>query len=743
MCEIRMRDDFKDIVTCTFNKRVTPEIIQTNEFFDIHSMNNKLVIVPNYQMTLSTLQKNFVRAKVISSDIVKPRRHWVVVGYKANTKLFKKSNKDGINFDISFPEKALPFVGSLDLNGLPVMIKSDARHITRIKEAFEELKFNKVIQLADNLLSEENNSFIEEAKLYKLRAMDKIAWQNGDDKPSGINTDEYRELAHELIDENPSSGNFPEVLMYLSKMYYKLGRVSKGDEFSNILNEEFYDNPYSKIAFLHKADRIYKNQKRRAEALQLYKDVLYNTKNLDIASKAASRLSEKYLENEEIEKGYEFYKKVVDANEPYLQKNVKEAYNFAKQFAQAKKYDLAIQIVGSLLGLGDKLHKNMSDDLRKDIAYWYDLSGNKDAAYGLYKQYLQDYKLGNHVGFIQSRLDKVVLDIKESNITKKLDNIDTVLSKYQDEPIYKSALIEKVKLLIVEGKYDALFKLEEALIAQDAYKFLQYGASKKILQDLEGDDCKSAIRLYNEYNATVSKAYEAKLYHCLMRVADYAEALKITNLHQEDKVLLDRLKWMYYALKTHSKLDNNKKVVLLGEDIEKLSKVLKTSSYDDIVYEKADAYYNLQAYDEMMLREVKRAETLFQNDIRNIDLFSKVLRYAKNKKNDLLIVNYAQKIIALQMVHKIDDYSPNVELDLINALKRLKQFDKALKEDLKLLYIKLTDSQRANVLYLAGELSLKIDKAEEAKGFFIKCGEIVEDSSWQRLCAQSLQLLED
>ena len=109
----------------------------------------------------------------------------------------------------------------------------------------------------------------------------------------------------------------------------------------------------------------------------------------------------------------------------------------------------------------------------------------------------------------------------------------------------------------------------------------------------------------------------------------------------------------------------------------------------------------------------------------------------------MLIVSYAQKIIALQKMHKISDYSPMVELDYINALKRLKQYSKALKEDIKLIYMKLTDVQRANVLYIAGELSLKTGKTKEAKEFFIKCGDIVEDSSWQRLCAENLKLLED
>lgn len=740
LCKSHMRDDFKDIVICTFSKRITPDIFKSNSDLDINSIDNKLHIVPNNMMTLYVIQDDIVTANVIKSDKKNSHRHWMIVGYKGNKKLFQESGKEGIDFDISFPKRSYPFVGSLDLNGLPVVQKNDARTLKRIKDAYAEAKYEKVIQIADDLMTSNNNIFSEEAKLYKLRALDAIAWSSGD-KPKDINTDDFIDTAHEWIDENPSSKNLPEVLMYLSKIYYKLGRVGKGDEYTDILKEEFYDDKNTKTALLHKADRVYKNRKKRAEALKIYKEVLYNTKDLDIASDAATRLSEKYLENEQFDLAVEFYKKVVDANEPYLQKNIKKSYEFAKRFAAAEKYDLAIQIVGTLLG--DHSDKKLADDMRKDIAYWYDLNGNKDAAFGLYKQYLDDYKHGNHVGFIQSRLDKVLLDIKETNSTKKMKNIDTILAKYKDEPIYKTALIEKAKTLIEEGEYKALFEMEETLKANEAEKFLQFAAQKKIIEDLKADNCKEAVYLKVEYNATVEPEMDAKYYRCLMRLAKYSEALSVAQAHKEDKALAQRLAWMYRALKAHSKLDDNKKVILLGEDIEELLKILKTTAYDDIVYEKAEAYYNLQEFDDMMLREVKRAQTLFANDIRNIDLYIKVLRYAKNKKDDLLTASYAQKIIALQKEHKISDYSPNVELDLINALKRLRQYDKALKEDIKLLYVKLSDTQRANVLYIAGELSLKTGKEKEAKEFFIKCGEIVEDSSWQRLCAQSLELLDE
>ena len=739
LCEVKMGDDFKDSVICTFSQNISPSISKSNRDFKILSYQNQIQIKPTFKISLKSLQDDFIKADVIKYDISKKHKHWIVIGYKDDVELFNKSSKSGIDFDIIFQDKPLPFVGSLDLNGLPIVQKNDAISISQIKELFEKKNYEKVIFLCEDMLNGNNSVFFTEAKLYKLRALDMLAWESGDE--SEIDTDEILESAQQWMSENPSSRHLPEVLMYISKTYYKLGHVNKGNEYSDILKDEFYDDRFTKIAQIHKADRIYENRKRRAEAIEIYKDVLYNTKDIMIASRAASKISEKYLDIYQPDEAYKFYKKVVDGNEPFVKQNQKKSYEFAKRFAEAKKYDLAIKIAGMLLSESDD---NLQlDDMRKDISYWFELSGKSNEAISLYRQYLKDFPRGSHVGFVQDRLDKIVLDIDEKDMVKKMANIDNILEKYPNDPIYQKALIQKAQMLIEDRKYNELFKIEKELKKHGGEKFLGYGAGKKISEDLQKDNCKDAIYLKEQYNAKVEQKYEPKFFECLMRGAKYKEALELTQKYQNEKNLPKKLEWMYRALKAHSRLDENKKVIMLGEDVEKLSNILKTKKYDDIAYEKAEAYYNLQDYDDMMLKEVMKVEKLFPKEIKNIDLFVKVLRYAKNKKNDTLSANYAQKIIALQKLHKISSYSPRVELDYINALKRLKQYDKALAEDLKLLYVKLNDTQRANVLYIAGELSLKIDKTKEAKEFFMKCGEIVEDSSWQRLCAENLKLLDD
>ncbi len=737
-CEIKI-DNFKKVAICTFSQNITGNISKSNKDLTIKLYENRLIIIPKNKIILRSLQDDFIRTDMIKSDLKHKHKHWMIIGFKEESELLKNSINSGIDFDIVFENRPLLYVGSLDLNGLPVVENHDATSLSRIKRQFEEKRYKNVLRLTQELIEDKNSKFLQEAKLYKLRALDALAWESG--KEPDVDSDELIELANDWMRENPSSKHLPEVLMYISKTYYMLGHISRGDDYFDILKEEFYNSKYTKIAQIHKANTLYRNRGKRAEAMKIYKDVLYNTKNITIASNVASIISGKYLDTSEPDLAYEFYRKVVDANEPYIQKEAKESYEFAKRFSEAKKYDLAIKIVEILLRKKDKTL--LEDEMNKNLAYWRELNGDKALAYGLYRDYLTNYPKGEYIEFVKSRIDKVLFDLDDQNLTKKMANIDDILKRYPDDPIYKKALLQKAQLLIENSKFVELFSLENELKAQGGENFLVYGAKKKISQDLKNDNCKNAIYLSEEYNATVEKEFEPKYFDCLMRLAKYKKALKLAEKYQNIKQLEQRADWMHRAIMAHSKLDNNKKVILIAQDLEKLSNILKTDKYDDIIYEKAEAYYNLQDYDEMMLQEVKKIEKKFPENIRNIDLFVKVLRYAKKIKNDSLIIYYAQKIIELQKKYKISDYSPRVELDYIDALKNLKMYDKALDEDLKLLFVKLNDVQRANVLYIAGELSLKTDKPKEAREFFIKCGEIVNDSSWQRLCAENLKLLDE
>jgi len=184
-------------------------------------------------------------------------------------------------------------------------------------------------------------------------------------------------------------------------------------------------------------------------------------------------------------------------------------------------------------------------------------------------------------------------------------------------------------------------------------------------------------------------------------------------------------------------------VILVGNDVYKLANTLGESKYKDVLYDIAEAYYNLREYDDLMLKTVHEIEKLFPNDIRNIDLFMKVVRYAQKRQDLLLEINYAKKVIDLQKKYKVKAYSPRINIIYAHGLQKLGKYKEALSVVRRLTTRKLTDRQRAEVLYLAGELSARLHRKEEAIRYFTECGNIVQDSEWQKLCAENLQLLSE
>ena len=109
-----------------------------------------------------------------------------------------------------------------------------------------------------------------------------------------------------------------------------------------------------------------------------------------------------------------------------------------------------------------------------------------------------------------------------------------------------------------------------------------------------------------------------------------------------------------------------------------------------------------------------------------------------------MIEYYAKKLLDLQKSLKVSTYSPQVDLELIKALMNLGKNKEALKY-FAIAYMdkKKSDVQKAELLYLAGEASLKLKKIKEAKEFFSKCGSEVKSKLWVNLCSESLKLIDN
>jgi len=731
-CRMEYGDGFDKVIRCKLTQKMrTERSTRKDPYFDIKFTEDEVIFVAKKYIKLLAIDDNLIVNSIV--DQKDKYQHWAIIGALKEPQLFKNKSIKEFNYPITYQETLSPYIGALDLNGEPIMKSKGASILGKVRNAYQNGEYANVIKECDNYTKRYDDTFSGDIKLYKIRSLDKLA-ENEITKYQ-----ELQDITFEWIADNASNEHIPEAYMFIAKSFYKLGRLADGDKYLNILKSGFKDDISTQKAQLVFADTIYKNVKRRSEALTIYKDILYATKDLDTATLAAMKIANVYLDFKKPEKAEKIYEKVLKSSQEYLGSNVGASYAIAQRFADEKKYDLAIETAKILLLSGDQRDK---ESIVKDLAYWYELKASRDNAIMLYQEYLKTYPNGKHVEFVREHLDGLLIHADEQNMTKKLLDLDNLIQKYQGNEIAKKALDRKVEILYDLKEYKQILEMKALLDQNDTRGYVYKSAQELFSRALERDDCPQAIGFKDDYNLTQKTFEDEKLFQCMVQQLRFNEAQTIAQPHIKSKNLQEKMNWLYNIAKVYKRLGKNKKTVLAGTDVMRLSNALGVRKYNDILYTVTAAYYDLREY-EGMLKTVQSIEKEFAGDYRNVDLFMKVVRYAQKSKNNMLLLNYAKKVIALQKRYKITAYSPKIEIAYAHGLKKIGQNKQARNEVMKLLTKKLTDAQKAEVLYLAGELSILLKEEEAAKGFFTKCGEIVKDSAWQKLCAENLALLID
>ena len=730
-CHEAYVEGFRKRIVCEIDKMVTIDMRNREDTYFHISFKDKSIVfdAKNYVKLLPIDEGLIVKERI---DHPKMYRHWVIIGSRHRPEILQKEVKQRFNFPIKYAKKMPPYIGSLDLNGVPVRKNKGAIYLSKIEKLYRQKKYKSVLKLADQYKKEVHGTFQSEMELYRMRAMSKLAVQD-----PGIYVDLLAD-AKAWIEENPSNEHIPELYMFVVQSYLGKGRNKEGERYMKLLQTSFPDNLYTERAQLFYADSLYKNKKRRGEAVKIYKDVLYTTKDLDTASLAALRIANVYLDKMEPKKADEIFAKVLKSNPKFIQLKRKESFEIAERFAKYERYAIALEIVKLLEKADDKAFQ---EKVLKMRAYLEEKQGDAVHAIEDYSRYLKLYPQGRYKDFVKKHLDGLMIVREDQNLSKKITFLDKVLARYREDDIQKRALEEKVKILFEMKKYREVLGLEEELKNYGLGAWIRKSAMQLAIDALKEGRCEAAVEMSLEHNLTLEGRYDKKLFNCYLKAGVYDRAKELLDKNIASKDLQKKLKWLYLAVRYYKERDSNKKVILTANDVLKLERSLGVKQYDDVLYDMAEAYYNLRQYNDLMLETVKKIEKHFPSDLRNIDLFMKMVRYAQKRKDILLEVNYAKKVIDLQKQYKVKAYSPKIEILYAHGLQKLGKYKKALSVVLDLLNKPLTDTQKAEVLYLAGELSLALGKQKEAVEFYTKCGEIVKDSAWQKLCAENLEIL--
>ncbi len=748
-CQIIPQDLDKKIYLCSFNKIIkSPIKAKRMPLVDIDFLEKRsefyVRIKPKVNSKLVMVQNSlYINPEVGEKSKIKSAKHWSILLYEKSP-FSQERAMEIIDFPIIYTKNPKPYIGALDLNGAPISYaqSKDIRLYLDLKKNYSDKKYQKVIQDSVSVVNRYPQTIFEsEFMLYRLRAMDKGIDEENEEITDIFDNNSIVDEGKAWIKAFPSDNNIPEVLMLITKAYFKMGFKSDANYFMDILVSEHEDSAFTKKAILVFADSLY-NKKHKAKAIKLYMDVLYSAQDLDIATQAAIRLSNSEMDRGKTNKARAYLSKVLEANKDYLTRDRESSYKLAKKLAKNGLYDVAAQVADVLL-IGLKRVNSNREVLLRDSGIWHAKANDIKEGYDRLQQYLSEYSNGRFVDEVQSSMDELFFELKETNETKLANYYDKLIDKYKNK-IGDKAVVEKAKLLLSQKRYKDVLRMQAALEYVNennaTHEYVAAAATALTAEAFEKDRCTEAVNYIEIYKLDLKRLDSSKVFDCFILSSRYKSAKNLSEGFIKEGGLKSRSEWMQKYLQSLYKLHEYRSVIDVGNDVLGVSKSLKTLPKNGSLQMMFFSYMKLKHF-EKAIEIAEVIEKSYPDELKNSDVYMKIVQKAQDDRDDLLLKQYAEKIMLLQKKFKSSAYTPEVELGLIEALKRLKKPKEALVVAKSLLEMDISLKQKTRAYYNAGELSMKLDKNAEAKEYFEKCKNIEVDSSWRDICEQNLKLL--
>jgi len=707
-CKIKNKD-----FVCTF-KRVpkTPVFKEESRFFSvIPEFGKKTFIVTikikNKNYKIFSFNDDLHTGALITPFKSEKAKKWVIV---VNNQFVKNENQ-GLNF--YYRHTVYPYIGAIDEDLRPVN-NDKTMDVVKYFEILSSYKkgLNVLDEIDEFVKKYPNSVFVSDILYLKLKLLDKMN-----------ESDAVIELAKEWIKKYAYSPKLPEVLLLLARNYSKIGLMSNASYFYNRIITEYPNSDIAYKAMIYYADQLYTMGDEK-KAFELYEKALYSTKNLDIASLAALRLAQRYMDKGKVKKAIEYYEKIYKANKEFLLKEKKKAYALAKRLAEVKMYDLAIKIGEDLLKRLKKLD-DMYEPLLYHLAEWSYKAGKYELSLKFINKYLKEFPYGDYSDNIASLRDRVLFEVPEENLTKKLAAIDKVLKDYKNTEIAKKALYKKIKILEKLKKYDEILKLKDEIlkipdsIFKNKKEFIKKVAKEYALELLKKGNCQKVIKLVKEYKLKLGN--DEELYECAMKIKDCKFASVIPNKYLDSPNDETFVKWMKRKIEALWCMKDYKNVVIAVDDLCRVEK----NCYKYLNY-KFFALWNLGRYKEA-LKVAKELEKY--PNIKNTDAYIKIVNWALQNKDYLLAATYAKKIIDLQNRFKSYPYSPFVDFVYAKYSKNKQEAIKVLKNLIK----RVQGEDLARAYFMLSNLTGK-------KEYLKKCINVKDSKLWKGLCKDALKL---
>ena len=729
-------------ITCIFDNIPSKNIGELNNNFfhittDIENKQFIIRITPYKKFDLYPILFDLQKDNDLFYAQSSTSQHWSIVGYEEVNPFASKEpfSDTAINLPVTFSQRALPFVGGLDIQGNPIEMQSikDVSEFIKIKEYYNKQQYDTALERITQMEEQYPHSvFKSEVALYKIRTLHQLN-----------ELEAMLEASKKFIREFSSDQNIAEVLVYTAHAYSKLGMFSDADYFYDHLFNEHANSYFAYLGYLYKADQLAESGSWK-KALNFYAKVLNETNDTTLASTAAFKLAQYYLDHAKREKAIRFLNKILEGNRSYFYEHFDAAYDMAMALSDHGNYKTAAAIAGALLDAMTPRHERYEEVL-KNRGIWLARAQEKEAAIQSFERYLKEFKFGSYTDEIKREKDALFFDLGDDNMSAALQAYNRIIERYHGDDIAKKALYKKAKLLYEHKAYAQVMALQEELLELDPQEYevqpLIDGAVAALMQEhLNRGECKDAVSMSERYEITLPDTWDQKIYLCADETGNYQLAKKIAKKYLKSKEISQRLQWLFYYISVDFKLGNYTDVLDASKELITLMKLEKSTQYNRIYRIRFDANERLGNSDGM-IEAITTIEKVFGLDFDDIDRYAQMVALGNRKKDDVMVENYAKKVIYLQEKKASYSQTPYVEFSLADALVKLNKNNEAIEVLKSLDEREISSEKRARQKYLLGSLLQKSAKTLAAKEAYQQSIEADKESAWGQLAQDALNLM--
>ncbi len=736
LCQ-EIKNDFEVTteIICAFSTAPSQKLstIQNN-FFTIETKTKKntffLIIKPYKKMKLFPVVFNLSEEDEVYAPNVKLSNHWMIVGYNKEVPFMKDNEAPevAINFPFFLDKDKLPYVGSLDIKGNPVHIKEadDVTSYLKIKEYYKDKKYEKCLDLLNEIMAEYPHSlFNAELLYYKIKTNDKLG-----------GNEVVINLSKIYLREYSSDENVAEILSLTAKAYSKASMSSQADYFYDRLFDEHADSPYAKWGYIYKGEML-EASGYASKAIEFYKRAISETSNLDIAITAAYKLARYYIGNGEKKEASKYVEKIIKVQNSYFAKEFLASMDMMQSFADEGEYAIAGAIAKAVVEHLNKEHDEY-EKILKDEGIWLSKSPNKQEALTALNEYLSVFSDGLYEEEVQTAKDSLFFDMDDSNLTTKLNDYENLIQTYAEDSIGNRAIYEKAKLLQENKMFSDVLAFRDDLLALDAEIYpdsqaiVDSCAKGAMEQALDKRECSQVLEISTDYSIELSDKWDDGIYECAMKGADFELAKSITSKNLKSKDLDIRKKWLYRYIKIDFATGNYSDVVKASQELVTLIDSDKDSEYKDIYRILFDTYYRLENQDKM-IDTITKIQKVYGSDYKDIERYIAVMAIGSQRKDDNLVLQYGQEVVKIQNSSQSNAQSPFVEFTMYQSYINKLKYNQALDIMKSLDSVEIEKSDRARQKYLLGSIYEKLWRDEEAQKSYEEAIEADSSSAWAKL----------